>query len=119
MSGEAGGQTVGYCKDFALDFERGDALGAFEQRRDRISRSCPRIHLVTRGEWTVGGQHGGRGGRLRGSRPGGTRRQLGSGVFCRWLEVSYLLLLCAPGLFISCVTLGPGFNLIEPLFCHL
>lgn len=40
----------------------GEALGAFEQRRDRISRSCPRIRLVTRGEWTVEGQHGGRGG---------------------------------------------------------
>ena len=63
------------------------ALGAFEQRRDRISLSCHRIPLATSGEWTVAGQGGGRGRRLHGS-PGGTTWQLGSGVFHRWLEVS-------------------------------
>ena len=42
-----------------------------------------------------------------------------SGVFCRGLEVSYLPPLCVPGLFIGCVTLGPGFNLFELQISHL
>ena len=113
------GRLWAIVRTLHLTLREGEALGTLEQSRDQISHSCPRIHLVTRGEWTLGGQHGGRAGRLRGSSPGGTRRQLGSGVFCGWLEVSYLLLLCVPGLFISCVTLGPGFNFIEPQFSHL
>ena len=73
--------------------------------------------MVTRGEWTVGGQPGGRAGAcMVVAQVEHTNR---SGVFCRGLEVSYLPPLCVPGLFIGCVTLGPGFNLFELQISHL